>query len=69
MNIEDDRLEIYRQFIAAEDEEDISMVFKKKKWPAILGSRDFINRIKERFFPEKADDEIPQSRELAPEPA
>jgi putative transposase len=50
------------------DEEDISKVFKKKKWPAILGSRDFINRIKERFFTEKADDEIPQSRELAPEP-
>jgi len=67
--IKDDRLEIYRQFVAAEDEEDISKVFKKKKWPAILGSRDFINLIKGRFFPEKADDEIPQSRELAPEPA
>jgi len=65
--IKDGRLEIYRQFVSAEDEEDISKVFKKKKWPVILGSRDFINRIKERFFPEKADDEIPQSRELAPE--
>ena len=34
--IKDDRLEIYRQFVSAEDEEDISKVFKKKKWPAIF---------------------------------
>jgi putative transposase len=67
--IEADRLKIYSQFVSVEDEEEISKVFKKKKWPAVLGSKDFINRIKERFFPEKTDDEIPQSRELAPEPA
>ena len=67
--IKDDRLKIYRQFVSVENEVEISKVFKKKNWPAILGSKDFINRIKERFFPEKTDDEIPQSRELAPEPA
>ena len=36
VKIKDDRLEIYRQFVSVEDEEDISKVFKKKNWPAIF---------------------------------
>ena len=31
--------------------------------------KSFINKVKERFFPEKVNDEVPQSRELAPTPA
>lgn len=62
-----DRLKDYRQFISLEDEENISQVLDKKKWPAILGSADFINKVKERFFSEIIDDEVPQARELAPE--
>jgi len=66
-----DRMKNYRQFISAEDEagDEINRVLDKKKWPAILGSASFINKVKERFFPEKVDDEVPQSRELAPTPA
>ena len=64
-----DRLKNYRQFISAGDEDDISQVLDKKKWPAIIGSASFKNNVKERFFSEKVDDEIPQSRELTPEPA
>ena len=61
----------YRQFISAEDEDrdKISEVLDMKKWPAMLGSASFINKVKERFFPEKVDDEVPQSRQLAPTPA
>jgi hypothetical protein len=66
-----DRMKNYRQFISAEDADgdEIDRVLDKKKWPAILGSTKFINRVKERFFPEKVDVEVPQSRELAPTPA
>lgn len=32
-----------------------------------MGSKGFIHRIKERFYATKTDDEVPQSRELAPE--
>jgi len=61
----------YRQFISAEDEEvdEISKVLDRKKWPSILGTTNFMDKVKERFFPEKVDDEVPQSRELAPTPA
>jgi len=61
----------YRQFISAEDDEldDISKVLERKKWPSIIGTASFIDKVKGRFFPEKANDEVPQSRELAPTPA
>jgi REP element-mobilizing transposase RayT len=61
------RLKNYRQFISAEPEDDISKTLDKRRWPAILGSADFLNRIKDRFFSEKVDDEVPQSQELAPD--
>jgi REP element-mobilizing transposase RayT len=63
-----DRVKNYRQFISAEDENDISKVLDKKKWPAMLGSVDFIAKVKEKFFFEKINDEVPQSHELAPDP-
>jgi REP element-mobilizing transposase RayT len=64
----DDRLKNYRQFISMEEENDISKVLDKKKWPAMLGSVDFITKVKEKFLSEKINDEVPQSRELAPDP-
>ena len=61
----------FRQFISAEDDEvdEISKVLERKKWPSILGTSSFIDKVKIRFFFEKTSDEIPQSRELAPTPA
>ena len=58
----------YRQFISADDDkvDKISKVLERKKWPPILGTASFINRVKEKLFSEKVDDEVPQSKELAP---
>jgi REP element-mobilizing transposase RayT len=66
-----EQVKSYRQFISAEDDEvdEISKVLERKKWPSILGTASFIDKVKKRFFPEKASDEVPQSRELAPTPA
>lgn len=63
-----EQLRMYRQFISKDDcdENTVDKVIDQKKWPSILGSTDFIRRIKEKFFLEKIDDEIPQSKELAP---
>jgi len=60
------RLTSYREFVSMNDEEEITKVYEGKRWPSVLGSEGFVNEIKERFFSQKADDEIPQSRELAP---
>lgn len=66
-----EQLKSYRQFISAEDDKvkEISKLLERKKWPSILGTAKFIDKIKIRFFHEKSNDEIPQSKELAPTPA
>jgi len=66
-----EQIKSYRQFISAEDDkvDEISKVLERKKWPSVIGTPNFIDKVKERFFPEKANDEVPQSRELAPTPA
>lgn len=62
-----ERIRSYRHFVSMEDSEKITNVFEKKRWPSVLGAEDFVNSIRERFFLPKADDEVPQSKELAPD--
>jgi putative transposase len=56
----------YRKFILMETHEEINRIFSQSKFPSILGSESFINRVKEKFFHKKRHDEIPESRRLAP---
>ena len=63
-----ERLQSYREFVAMEDSEAITALFDKKRWPWVLGAEDFVNSIREGFFLQKSDNEVPQSKELAPEP-
>jgi len=37
-----------------------------KKWPAILGRKGFVQRIKKRFFAQRQHPEVPESKVLAP---
>ena len=43
-------------------------IFSQSKFPSMLGSESFTNRVKEKFFRKKRHDEIPESRRLAPGP-
>jgi putative transposase len=61
------RIGEYRRFISLEDEEGVLGVLEKRRWPSVLGSEGFVNWIKERYYSCKWDDEVPQSKELAPE--
>jgi len=55
----------YKRFILMESPEEINRIFSQSKFPSILGSENFINRVKEKFFHQKRHDEIPGSRRLA----
>ena len=57
---------LYREFVAQEDSEEISRVFERKKLPSILGSEDFIDRVRSQFFERKKHREVPESKILAP---
>ncbi len=56
----------YRRFMALENDEDIERIFSLKKLPAILGSLEFIQTMKERFFAAKVSMEVPEAKMLSP---
>ena len=47
--------------------DEIEAFYQKKHLPTILGSDEFVTWVKESFFHEKSDQEIPESKRLAPD--
>jgi len=60
------RVEAYRRFVCKEDDAGLLRIYEGKKWPAILGGKRFVHRIKERFFAQRQHPEVPESKVLAP---
>jgi len=59
-------IKTYKKFISTETSEGINRIFSKSKFPSMLGSESFMNKVKGKFFQAKRHDEIPQSKRLAP---
>jgi len=57
----------YLDFVLKETPEEINKIFGGKKWPSIIGSDEFIARVKNRFFNRKRHIEVPESKMLAPD--
>lgn len=57
----------YLEFVLKETPEEINRIFDGKKWPSIIGSDDFIDRMKKKFFNKKRHMEVPESKLLAPD--
>ncbi len=62
-----DWLRYYRKWVSVEKEGEVSQAIGQERWPAVLGPKEFLDRIKEMFGPKKTNEEIPSSRELLPE--
>jgi len=56
----------YRQFMSEPDSDELNCLFSKKRIPLLLGSRDFIDRLKARFRNLRDRPEIPESKVLSP---
>jgi hypothetical protein len=57
----------YMGFVLKETPEEINRIFGGQKWPTIIGSDEFITRVKKSFFSKKLHIEVPESKMLAPE--
>jgi hypothetical protein len=56
----------YRKFVQGEESEEIKDFYSKKNLPSILGSRNFVEWVKAKYYQKKKHDEVPQSKDLAP---
>ncbi len=60
-------LKRYRAFVDKEIPEEINRILGSKKWPSVIGKESFINWVKETFFIQKRNAEVPESKSLAPD--
>jgi hypothetical protein len=60
-------IRLYKQFVLKETPDHINKIFTMKNMPAIIGSKPFVDRIKEKYFNMKDFEEVPETRRLAPD--
>jgi REP element-mobilizing transposase RayT len=61
-----DQLKTYNKFMGQKDRKDIIKLMEGKKWPSFFGSNEFVRSMKEKYYQEKKDREIPESYCLSP---
>jgi chromosomal replication initiation ATPase DnaA len=62
-----ERIRKYSKFVNQEDKKELLKQLESARRPSIMGSKSFIEKVKARFFTEDPDDEIPESKVLAPD--
>jgi len=59
-------ISMYKDFMKGPEQEEILNTLGQKKLPAILGTEEFIKRLKEKYYQKGCDNQVPQSVILAP---
>jgi len=60
-------IRLYRQFILKGIPEEINQIFGGRRLPTVLGSKSFVDRIRDTFFASKNFEEIPEAKKLGPD--
>ena len=60
------QIRIYKQFMAQEQDEDLIRVFERERQPSMLGSKEFITWVKDRFSKRKSVRNFQRQRGLRP---
>ena len=61
------QIRLYRRFVAVDEENQLDDVMEHKRWPSLLGPKDFVDWVKATYKEVKDSIEMPQVRELHPE--
>ena len=64
----DESIKLYRRFVSQEVPDEINRILGRRKLPAVLGTKRFMDRVKALFFFDKSHEEIPEAKTLAPYP-
>ncbi len=58
---------LYRDFISKGVPEDINRILGRKNLPSVLGSKSFLDWVKDSFFSGKRHKEVPESKSISPD--
>ena len=57
----------YRRFMTdADTDAELSAVIDGKKWPSVIGPKDFLDWIKGKYYALKRNEDVPEAKTLAP---
>lgn len=56
----------YRRFMSAADDDEWSAVIDGKRWPSVIGPKDFLDWIKGNYYAQKRHEDVPEAKTLAP---
>ncbi len=62
-----EQIKRYRAFMGEDEDDDLLRLLSLKKWPSIIGDKQFIEKLKNQFFEKKRHIEVPESKQLAPD--
>ena len=57
----------YRNFVSQRDDKDLITTLESKKWPVLMGSEEFKFFIKEKYYQQRQNQEIPESFDFVPD--
>ena len=60
-------IRLYKKFILKGTPEEINQIFGRRNLHAVLGSKSFVESIKDKFFYLNNFEEIPKTKEIAPD--
>jgi len=63
------RLSRYKEFMSTEDEKGVDQIVGRKKWPAIMGTEEFMDWIKGKYYLSRTGEDVPETRQLIPDQA
>ena len=64
-----DWLKLYKAFMSLEDAQGVDRIVAGKKWPAMIGTAEFIDWVKGKYYSSRRDEDVPEARQLIPEQA
>jgi len=62
------QIRTYRRFVAVDEDKEIEEIMGCNRWPSLLGPKDFMDWVKATYQGIKGGDEMPQVKELYPDP-
>jgi len=57
----------YKHFVQMDDSKELLGMLESPKWPPFLGGKQFLDWVKQTFFEDKREKEVPDSVHLAPD--
>ena len=58
---------LYKKFMSMEDEQEVDQIVARKKWPSMIGTDEFIDWIKSKYYLSRTDEDVPETKQLIPD--